>query len=183
MGRIFAAQGKSSDAVDWFEKAVKVNDKNAYHHLQLGNSLATEAQKANKLRQPFLARRLKTEFELAVACDPKLADAHEALMEFYLQAPGIVGGSVDKAKDQAQIIASLSVYDGHVALASIARHDKDVAGEERELEAALAAAPDTANAWYQLELFYQNQQRWPQAFALLERIFKERPATELVRHF
>jgi tetratricopeptide (TPR) repeat protein len=183
MGRIFAAQGKSSDAVDWFEKAVKVNDKNAYHHLQLGNALASEAQKANKLRQPFLARRLKTEFELAVACDPKLADAHEALMEFYLQAPGIVGGSVDRAKEQALIISSLSVYDGHVAMASVARHEKDVSAEQRELEAALAAAPDTANAWYQLELFYQNQQQWPQAFALLERIFKERPATELVGHF
>jgi tetratricopeptide (TPR) repeat protein len=183
MGRIYAAQGKSGEAVDWFEKAVKVNDKNAYHHLQLGNALATEAQKANKLRQPFLARRLKTEFELAVACDPKLADAHEALMEFYLQAPGIVGGSVEKAREQALIISTLSVYDGHVATASIARHDKDLAGEQNALEAALAAAPDTANAWYQLELFYQNQQKWPQAFALLDRALKERPATDLVLHF
>jgi tetratricopeptide (TPR) repeat protein len=183
MGRIYAAQGKSGEAVDWFEKAVKVNDKSALHHLQLGNALATEAQKANKLRQPFLARRLKTEFELAVVCDPKLADAHEALMEFYLQAPGIVGGSFDKAKEQAQIIATLSAYDGHVAMASIARHERDVAGEQRELEAALAAAPDTANAWYQLELFYQNQLKWPQAFELLDRAIKERPAADLVQHF
>jgi tetratricopeptide (TPR) repeat protein len=182
MGRIAMAQGKSGDAVDWLEKAVKANDKNALHHLQLGNALGTEAQKASKLRQPFLARRVKTEFELAVACDPKLADAHEGLMQFYLQAPGVVGGSLEKAKEQAQIIATLSPYDGHVAMASIARHDKDVAGEQRELEAALTAAPDSANAWYQLELFYQNQQKWPQAFALLERAFKDRPA-DLVAHF
>lgn len=183
MGRIYDAQGKSGDAVDWFEKAVKINDKNALHHLQLGNALGTEAQKASKLRQPFLARRIKTEFELAVACDPKLADAHEGLMEFYLQAPGFMGGSLEKAKEQAQIIATLSVYDGHIAAASIARHEKDVAGEQKALEAALAAAPDTANAWYQLDLFYQNQQKWPEAFALLERAFKERPPAELVGHF
>jgi tetratricopeptide (TPR) repeat protein len=183
MGRIYAAEGKSSDAVDWLEKAVKINDKDALHHLQLGNAIATEAQKASKLRQPFLARRIKTEFELAVACDPKLVDAHEGLMEFYLQAPGIMGGSLEKAKEQAQIIATLSAYHGHIAKASIARHDKDVAGEQQALEAALAAAPDSANAWYQLDLFYQNQQKWPDAFALLERAFKERPSSEQVGHF
>jgi tetratricopeptide (TPR) repeat protein len=182
MGRIYSAQGKSGDAVDWLEKAVKANDKNALHHLQLGNALGNEAEKASKLRQPFLARRVKTEFELAVACDPKLADAHEGLMEFYLQAPGVMGGSLEKAKEQAQIISTLSPYYGHVATATIARHEKDVAGEQKELEAALAAAPDSANAWYQLESFYQNQQKWPQAFALLERAFKERP-TDLVAHF
>ncbi len=183
MGRIYEVQGKSGDAVDWYEKAVKLNDKSAVHHLQLGSALGTEAQKASKFRQPFLARRVKTEFELAVACDPKLADAHEGLMEFYLQAPGVMGGSMEKAKEQAQIIATLSAYDGHVALATIARHEKDVAGEQKALEAALAAAPDTANAWYQLEVFYQNQQKWPQAFALLDRILKERPPTELIGHF
>ncbi len=183
MGRISAAEGKSSDAVDWLEKAVKVNDKNALHHVQLGNALGTEAEKASKLRQPFLARRIKTEFELAVACDPKLADAHEGLMEFYLQAPGFMGGSLEKAKEQAQIIATINAYEGHVAAASIARHEKDVAGEQRALEGALEAAPDTANAWYQLDLFYQNQQKWPEAFALLDRALKERPPTELVGYF
>jgi len=94
-----------------------------------------------------------------------------------------VGGSLEKAKEQAQIIATLNTYYGHVAKASIARHEKDVAGEQQALEAALAAAPDSANAWYQLDLFYQNQQKWPEAFALLERSFKERPASEQVGHF
>ena len=45
------------------------------------------------------------------------------------------------------------------------------------------SAPDTGNAWYQLDLFYQNHQKWPEAFALLERAFKERPPSELVGHF
>jgi tetratricopeptide (TPR) repeat protein len=182
IGYIALAQDKSGEAVDWLEKAVKANDQSAVHHLELGNALGTEAQKANKLRQPFLARRVKTEFELAVARDPKLVDAHDGLMEFYLQAPGVMGGSLEKAKEQAHIIATLDAYSGHAAMASIARHEKDVAGEQTALEAALAAAPDTINAWYQLAVFYQNQQKWPEAFALLERMFKERPG-ELVSHF
>lgn len=182
MGYIALEQGKSGEAVDWLEKAVKVNDKSASHHVELGNALGTEAQKASKLRQPFLARRIKTEFELAVACDPNMVDAHDGLMEFYIQAPGFMGGSVEKAREQAKIISTLSVYDGHAAMASIAHHEKDVGGEQKELEAALAAAPDTVNAWYQLALFYQNQQKWSEAFAVLERMFKEKPG-EAVSHF
>ncbi len=33
MGRLYLAEGKSGDAVDWFERAIKINEKNALHHL------------------------------------------------------------------------------------------------------------------------------------------------------
>jgi len=158
---LLSLRKKELTEVDWLEKAVEINDKTALHHLQLGNAIATEAQKANKFREPLLARRVKTEFELAVACDPKLVDAHDGLLELYLQAPSFMGGSLEKAKEQAQIIATLSTYHGHVARASIVRHEKDVAGEQQAVEAALAAAPDSGNAWYQLDVFYQNQQNGP----------------------
>src|SRR5438094_5679460 len=67
MGTIFMEQDKSGDAADWFERAVKTTDKSAQHHLWLGNALGDQAQHANKLKQPFLARRVKTEFERAAA--------------------------------------------------------------------------------------------------------------------
>src|SRR6185369_14942588 len=94
MGRIYYARGESGKAVDWFEKAAKVNDKSALHHLWLGDALGDEAQKANKLRQPFLARRVKAEFELAVALDPTLVDARVGLTQFYAIAPGVMGGDM-----------------------------------------------------------------------------------------
>jgi tetratricopeptide (TPR) repeat protein len=60
MGRLEYAQGNSGKAVDWLEKAVQRDDNNALYHAWLGNALGDEAQKASKLRQPFLARRVKS---------------------------------------------------------------------------------------------------------------------------
>lgn len=182
MGRLYLAEGKSGDAVDWFEKAVKVNDNIALHHAYLGEALGSEAGKANKLRQPMLARRLKSEFERAIALDSTLVQAHEGLMQFYLQAPGLMGGSQEKAKQQAEAILRLNPLQGHFALANIADHNKDIATVETELKAAIAAAPDSLNAWYSLGAFYQNQKKWPDAFALYDRMIKERPA-EILPHF
>src|SRR3954469_18644571 len=55
MGRIFDADGKNSEAVDWYEKALKREDTNSRYHLFLGNALGEEAQNASPFRQPFLA--------------------------------------------------------------------------------------------------------------------------------
>jgi Tfp pilus assembly protein PilF len=181
MGRLYLAQGKSGDAVDWFEKAVKANDKNPLHHLFLGDALGSEAQKANKFRQPLLARRLKTELERAVALDPNLVDAHEGLRQFYLQAPGFMGGSQDKAKEEAETILRLNPLRGHFALANNAQHNKDLPTAESELKAALAAAPDSSIAWFSLGAFYQNHARWQDVFALYDRMIKERPDEILAR--
>jgi tetratricopeptide (TPR) repeat protein len=182
MGETYEREGKSGDAVDWYEKAVKANERDPQHHLSLAQALGTEAQKANKLRQPFLARRLKSELERAVALDPNLIDAHEGLRQYYTEAPGIVGGSIDRAKEQAEIIAKLNPLRGHLARASIARHQGDLALAENEYKAAVAQAPDSLFAAYTLGAFYENQKRWADAAAIYDRLIGQRPA-ELLPHF
>jgi len=182
MGEIYEREGKSGDAVDWYEKAVKANETDPQHHLSLAGALGTEAQKANKLRQPFLARRLKTELERAVALGPNLVDAHEGLRQYYTEAPGIVGGSIDRANEQAEIIAKLNPLRGHLARAAIARHVGDVAKAESEYKAAAAEAPDSLFATYTLGGFYENQKRWADAAAVYDRVIVQRPA-ELTAHF
>jgi Tfp pilus assembly protein PilF len=182
MGETYEREGKSGDAVDWYEKAVKANERDPRHHLSLAGALGTEAEKANKLRQPFLARRLKSELERAVALDPNLVDAHEGLRQYYTEAPGIVGGSIDRAKEQAEIIAKLNPLRGHLARASIARHEGDIALVETEYKAAVAQAPDSLFAAYSLGSFYENQKRWADAAAVYDRLIAQR-AAELTPHF
>lgn len=86
MGRIVMAEERSGEAVDWFEKAVKVDDNSSEYHLWLANALGQEAQRASKLRQPFLAVRVKGEFECAVQLDPRGVVARRGLMDFYMIA-------------------------------------------------------------------------------------------------
>src|SRR5919107_1945329 len=116
MGRIAVAKDQGGDAVDWFEKAVRANDKSSLHHLWLGNALGNQAEHTNKLKLPFLARRIKGEFDKAVQLHPTSIDARHGLIQFYSHAPGVMGGSMDKAKEQAREIAKLNAMRGHAEM-------------------------------------------------------------------
>jgi tetratricopeptide (TPR) repeat protein len=181
MGRVADAQSRSGEAVDWFEKAVSLDERNAEYHLWLGNALGEEAQKANKLRQPFLARRVKAEFERAVELDSANLDARHGLIQFYSVAPGIMGGSMEKARAQAAAIARLNPMRGHTELAQLLEREKDVAGAEREYVAGIAAAPDSMLGYYALGSYYQRQKRWSDAFATYENALARKPNDVVAR--
>ena len=175
LGRIAHAQGKHGEAIDWLEKAVKLDDANAMYHFWLGSAIGDEAQRASKLRQPFLARRIKSEFERAVALDSTLLEPRLGLVDFYSVAPGIMGGSTDKAREQAAAIGRLNPMRGHLANARIAMRQKNDSAAVQEHEAAIAAAPDSTPAYYALSSFHRSRSRWPEAMELMDRLMKVRP--------
>jgi len=181
MGRIALVQDSSSKAVDWIEKAVKRNDASALYHFWLGSALGEEAQKASKFRQPFLARRVKNEFERAVQLDPKMLAPRRGLVDFYSVAPGIMGGSMDAAREQAGEMVKLNAVRGHLAFAAIAQRQKDLAAEEAAYKAAIAAEPDTAQGYYSLAAFYRRQSKWSEAFATYEQLMKAKPDEVIAR--
>lgn len=175
MGRIADAQNKTGEAIEWFEKAVKQNEQSALYHFWLGNVLGDAAQNASKLRQPFLARRVKNEFERAVQLDPKMVQPRLGLVDFYSIAPGVMGGSMEKAKEQAREIIKMDALQGHFAVARIAGREKNTAAEEAAYKAAVAAAPDSAQPYYSLGSFYRRHGRWDEAFATYEQRMKLAP--------
>jgi tetratricopeptide (TPR) repeat protein len=151
-----------------FERAVKADERNAVYHLWLGNAVGQQAQSANPLRQGLMARRIRAEWERAIELDPSLLDARDALISFYLQAPGFMGGSVAKAREQQREIANRDAFRGHLAAAGIAAFEKDTSAVERAYRAAIAAAPDSVRAVIGLA---QRQQSWGRigpAFATLD---------------
>jgi tetratricopeptide (TPR) repeat protein len=176
MGRVYVEMDKAGDAAGWFEKAIKANDKVSVHHLWLGNALGDQAQHANKLKLPFLARRVKSEFEKAVELDPTSIDGRHGMIQFYAQAPGVMGGSLDKAKEQAREIEKLNAMRGHVEMAQLLENkDKDLVGAEREYTAAMTAAPDTVFGYNNLASFYRRQKKYAEGIAVYERLLKARP--------
>ncbi|HEX4681699.1 MAG TPA: tetratricopeptide repeat protein [Gemmatimonadaceae bacterium] len=175
MGMISVAENKSGDAVEWFEKAIKANDRSSIHHLWLGNALGEQADHTNKIKLPFLARRVKGEFDKAVELDPSSVDARHGLIQFYSQAPGVMGGSMDKAKEQAREIGKLSPWRGHYETAQLLEREKDSAGAEREYTAAVAAAPDSNATYLYLASFLRRQKRYDEALTAYENLLKRRP--------
>lgn len=91
-------------ALGLLQQAEAADPNNATIHYLLGVAFGNLAQKANAFRRMSLARHTRDEFERAVAIDPKDLDARWALVQYYALAPGYLGGSEQKAQQQAEEI-------------------------------------------------------------------------------
>jgi tetratricopeptide (TPR) repeat protein len=71
------------------------------------------------VRAAFLVNDIKREFEKAVALDPKDLDAREAMVMFYKEVPGVMGGSVVKARAEAEAMVPYDAVRGLGMLAQV----------------------------------------------------------------
>lgn len=182
LGRVLMAMERPKEAAGHFEKAIKIDDKVTTHHLWLGDALGSLADSTNKIKLPFLARRIKSEFERAVALDPTSIDGRHGLIQFYSQAPGVMGGRMDKAFEQIREIAKLNSMRGHREMALLLSRDKKFAEMEREYLAARKESPDSVITSSWLGTFYEEQARWPEAMSVYDEMLRQFPEETQV-HF
>lgn len=136
------------------EKAVAQNPKSAEAHYLLGTAYGSQAQKASIFGQASLAGKTKDEFEKAVALDPALLDARFGLIQYYTMAPGIMGGSYDKAFAQAAEIKKRDPLMAHRAAAFIYTHQKKTDEARNEYLAEVREFPQSARAHIDLGVSY-----------------------------
>lgn len=149
-------------AISACEKAVSLDTRNSEYHLWLGRAYGEKADSVNPLSAAGLARKLRKEFEKAVQLDARNVDARVDLAEFYMEAPGILGGGEDKARAQADALATVSPAKSHYVLGRLAEKQKDTATAEKEYHAAIDAGGGNAHDWLNLALFYKHQNRLDQ---------------------
>ena len=111
--------GDLDEAIEHGERAVELDDKNPDYHFELGLLYAEDARDASIFRAPFLAGNIKEQFKRTIELDPNHLEGRIGLGEFYLQAPGIAGGDLDKALEQAKIIETMDEMRGGFLLARI----------------------------------------------------------------
>ena len=166
--RAFFTLGEWDRGIAACQKAITFDPNNSRYHLWMGRIYGEKADKAGFLTAAGLARKVKSEFELAVQLNPKNIDARTDLAEFYLEAPGIVGGGRDKAEAQAQSLASLDPTKAHWVNGRLAEKKKDFGSAENEYRAAIEASHGSANSWLNLAIFYRHTGRLDQMEAAIE---------------
>jgi len=147
-------------ALSQCEQAVQLDGQNSGYRLWLGRALGEKADRASFLRAYSLAKRVREEFEEAVRLNPRNAEALADLGEFYQQAPGVVGGGMDKAEGIAAQLDKVDAARGHELRGRIAEQRKDYGTAEREFKQAIGAGAHPASQWVNLASFYQRRQRW-----------------------
>jgi len=176
LGKIALAQNDAETAETYLTKAVELKPNSAMAHLWLGNAYGSQAQKASIFGQASLAGKTKAEFERAVQLDPNLIDARLGLIDYYSMAPGFMGGSDEKAMQQAAEIKKRDAYQGHRAYARLYGRKKNMDAARNEWVAAIKEQPQAAKPHISLALFYaSNDKNFAGAWNEIEAALKLEP--------
>lgn len=146
-------------AISECQTAVNMDPGVSTYHMWLGRAYGEKAQRSSFLSAATLANRSRMEFEHAVQLDSSNFDARSDLAEFYIEAPGFLGGSKEKAQAQAEAIAPHDMATSHWIHARIAEHEKNLTAAEMEYTAAIRASGNHGERWIDLASFYRRQGR------------------------
>jgi Flp pilus assembly protein TadD len=133
--------GEYKKACEAFEKAAALDPNNAKLIHWLGRTYGRRAETANPFMAPGLASKTRQMFEKAVELDPSDKDALGDLLDYYLDAPGFLGGGLHKADMLAQMILKEDPAEGHYAQGLVADKKKEFATAEQQFRRAAELAP------------------------------------------
>jgi len=151
------------------ERARNLDPQKSLYYMWLGRIYGEKADRVGFLSAAGLAKKVRSSFERAVELDPNSWEARTDLAEFYLEAPGIVGGGKDKAREQAKALLPLNPGMAHWVLGRVAEKEKNSAEAEREYRAGIAGTHGGARAWLDFAIFLRHANR----FEEMEKALKE----------
>jgi cytochrome c-type biogenesis protein CcmH/NrfG len=180
MGKCQLMQGEAKKASANFQKAVALEPNNAEYVLWLGRAWGRRAETASPFVAPANAAKARDCFEKALALDPNNRDALGDLFDYYLDAPGFLGGGSDKAEALARRIEALDPPEGHFLLSEVARKRQNPSDTERELRLAVKLAPTQVGHVIALARFLARQSRLKESDAVLAQADRVAPGSPRV---
>lgn len=149
------------DAIRAAEKSVALAPQDSEYHQWLARSYGRKAESAGVFAALSLVRKVKNEFEKAVALDPegKNLSVRADMAEFYIEAPFFMGGDKAKARRMADFVMDLDPALAHYIRAEIEEKQNARGQAESEYKAAIQASGEQAHYWIMLAAFYRRAGR------------------------
>lgn len=142
-GRQAMRDKRTSDAISAFNRAVELNDRSSEYFLWLGHAHTRDIAKANFMRQPVIARRIRSAYDKAVELDSSSVAAAESRFEYYMNAPGIAGGGMDRARAEAGRLKGLDAGWGDFAFGWIEEREGRLDAAEVLYRGVVSASIDS----------------------------------------
>jgi tetratricopeptide (TPR) repeat protein len=166
--RAFYAQSMAAAAASECTAALRTLGNDSTAQDWAGRAYGMQADGAGPIAGLRLAFKVRKAFQAAVRLNPLNGVAVNDLSEYYIDAPSIVGGGLEKAASLADRSAAQLPQNAHRARALAAEKQKDYTTAEREFRAATAVA-NQPNAWADLGFFYARRSEPDQAVDALRR--------------
>lgn len=104
---VLRTNGQRTAAREVMEKAVKIEPESAAHQFWYGTMIFESINEAPTLKKMGLADTAMEALEKSLKLDPEQPMARYSMAQFYINAPGIAGGSFRKAREQAKLLFAM----------------------------------------------------------------------------
>ena len=167
-----AAYGKDWDAaISFYEGLVNDEKTNANYHFKYGGAMGMKAMSISRIRAVTYIGDIKFELEQAAKLAPKHIEVRWALIEFYIQLPGIFGGSENKAIAYATELGNISEVDGYLANGYIAEYTDRPKDAERFYKKAIEIG-GSPHTYEKLSSLYEKNNQPKQALETTSKSLK-----------
>jgi tetratricopeptide (TPR) repeat protein len=177
IGKSYFMTGDFKKSAEFFERAVNADSDSSTLHHWLGKAYGRRAETSNPLFAPGLASKARQSFEKAVALDGKNIEAINDLFSYYLEAPGFLGGGLDKAAQLASRIEAVDPIEYQYAMAQLASKRKEFNQAEMHLRRAADLAPRQVGRIIDLARFLSERGKHQESETVFARAEKVAPNT------
>jgi len=174
-GRAAYGMGDFKKATEFLEQAVQRQPGNSNFQHWLGRAYGKRAETSIPITAPHWASKARQSFEKAVQLDARNAEALNDLFEYYLQAPGFLGGGLDKAQDLLPKIKAIDAAEYEYSQSKLLESRKDFNNAEQHLRRAAELAPKSVGRVLDVARFLARHGRFSESVAWLGRAEKLSP--------
>lgn len=171
LGDAYGHQKKWDQAKEAYKQLVDAKPNTANYHYKYGGVLGMKALE-NKLKAIGLIGDIKRAFTKAAELDKSHIDTRWALVELYMQLPGIFGGSKSKSLKYAQELENLSKVDGYLAKGYVNEYDDEPELAEKYYKMAIQEG-GSLTCFNKLTTLYENEQQPEKAIENIEKAHKK----------
>lgn len=183
IGQDYFMLGEYKKATDALDKALSLQSSDARIYLWAGRAYGRRAETASFFTAPGLASHARKMFEKAVDLDLSDKEAVGDLFDFYMGAPGFLGGGINKAEALAGRIGTLDPAEGHYLLAQVEEKRQQYDKAEQHLRRAAQLAPKQANRVLDLARYLSRRGRVTESDKLFDRAAQMAPENPRILYY
>lgn len=169
LGQIAYQQNKLEVAEEYFEQALELDASNSEAHYMLGSVSMKLAENASMFSAASYAATAKESLIKAIELAPSHVDAMVSLTQFYVYAPSIVGGDIDKAENMAMQLAKYSKLDSLLVTQMILTKTGAKEALNNLSKQLLEQFPNSSEAALTAGFIYQELQLYDEAFKAFDK--------------
>ncbi len=175
LGRLAYRDGELDNAATYFLEAIELAPGESDYHHWLGEAYISKVREVSMFKMMGFTRKARTAWLKAVELDPDNLAPRASLFFYYMEAPGIAGGSEAKALEQIKQISARDPRAGHFTMGSYYSDKEKYDDAEKEYQAVLALDPEDIGALRRLGRITQVREEWDAAFKIYEQILAADP--------